>query len=62
MAKRILDKFDLDAPAETDIVNQGISVLSGGRQGKTFDQRQTKRPRSCIMGEGQYVEGVGYVT
>ena len=57
-----LDKFDLDAPAETDIVNQGISVLSGGRQGKTFAQRQTKRPRSGIMGEGQYVEGVGYVT
>ena len=63
-----LDKFDLDAPAETDIVNQGISVLSGGRQGTTFydsSKERAKRlrgPRSGIMGEGQYVEGVGYVT
>ena len=63
-----LDKFDLDAPAETGIVNQGISVLSGGRQGETFydsfEQRskRLKGPRSGIMGEGQYVEGVGYVT
>ena len=63
-----LDKFDLDAPAETGIVNQGISVLSGGRQGTTFydsSKERAKRlrgPRSGIMGEGQYVEGVGYVT
>ena len=63
-----LDKFDLDAPAETDVVNRGISVLSGGRQGTTFydsSKERAKRlggPRSGIMGEGQYVEGVGYVT
>ena len=63
-----LDKFDLDAPAETGTVNQGISVLSGGRQGETFYDSYKQRAkrlrgsRSGIMGEGQYVEGVGYVT
>tara|TARA_R100001079_G_scaffold110936_1_gene88452 strand:+ start:77 stop:3079 length:3003 start_codon:yes stop_codon:yes gene_type:complete len=63
-----LDQFDLDAPAETDVVNRGISLLSGGRQGTTFYDSRNQRlkrlrgPRSGIMGEGQYVEEVGYVT
>ena len=67
-ALKFLEKFDLDAPAEAGIVNKGISALAGGRQGTThYDSREErlkrlKGPRSGIMGEGQYVEGVGYVT
>jgi len=63
-----LDRFDLDAPAEAGIVNKGITTLAGGRQGTThYDSREErlkrlKGPRSGIMSEGQYVEGVGYVT
>ena len=67
-ALKFLENFDLDAPAEAGIVNKGISALAGGRQGTThYDSREErlkrlKGPRSGIMGEGQYVEGVGYVT
>jgi len=63
-----LDKLQLDAPADISVVNRGISLLSGGKQGTTFYNSRNERlkrlrgPRSGIMGEGQYVEGVGYVT
>ena len=63
-----LDRFDLDAPAEAGVVNKGITTLAGGRQGTThYDSREERLkrlrgPRSGIMSEGQYVEGVGYVT
>ena len=63
-----LDKLQLDAPADINAVNRGISLLSGGKQGTTFYNSRNERlkrlrgPRSGIMGEGQYVEGVGYVT
>ena len=63
-----LDKLQLDAPADISAVNRGISLLSGGKQGTTFYNSRNERlkrlrgPRSGIMGEGQYVEGVGYVT
>ena len=62
-ALKFLERFDLDAPAEAGIVNSGLTVLAGGRQGKTFTMgRPEREPRSGIMSEGQYVEGVGYVT
>ena len=63
-----LDKLQLDAPADISTVNRGLSLLSGGKQGTTFYNSRNERlkrlrgPRSGIMGEGQYVEGVGYVT
>ena len=63
-----LDKLQLDAPADISAVNRGISLLSGGKQGTTFYNSSKERAkrlrgsRSGIMGEGQYVEGVGYVT
>ena len=63
-----LDKLQLDAPADISAVNRGISLLSGGKQGTTFYNSRNERlkrlrgPGSGIMGEGQYVEGVGYVT
>ena len=63
-----LEKLQLDAPADISTVNRGLSLLSGGKQGTTFYNSRNERlkrlrgPRSGIMGEGQYVEGVGYVT
>jgi len=63
-----LDRLQLDAPADISTVNRGLSLLSGGKQGTTFYNSRKERlkrlrgPRSGIMGEGQYVEGVGYVT
>jgi hypothetical protein len=63
-----LDKLQLDAPADISTVNRGLSLLSGGKQGTTFYNSRNERlkrlrgPGSGIMGEGQYVEGVGYVT
>ena len=63
-----LDKLQLDEPADISAVNRGISLLSGGKQGTTFYNsskeraRRLRGSRSGIMGEGQYVEGVGYVT
>ena len=63
-----LDRLQLDAPADISTVNRGLSLLSGGKQGTTFYNsikerlKRLRGPRSGIMGERQYVEGVGYVT
>jgi GH24 family phage-related lysozyme (muramidase) len=56
-ALAFLNQFELDAPADASVVNSGLNILSGKPA-----RASRQESRSGIMGQGQYVEGVGYVT
>ncbi len=56
-ALAFLNQFELDAPADASVINSGLNILSGKPA-----RASRQEPRSGIMGQGQYVEGVGYVT
>ena len=56
-ALSFLNQFELDAPADASVINSGLNILSGKPA-----RASRQESRSGIMGQGQYVEGVGYVT